>query len=175
MILEFFVLLAFIIKLSGSAVVFSHLLLIQVSECKEKGKLRGNPGFLIILSPRGTAPTTSHCPRLPLPSPCQHFIPFIPVCAHPVFSSIHQVMNTWDVSTPWLLGGTLSCVHTHSFSGACAQVWDWGPTAAAWMTGHTHQQCQRAGPSPCPCHTCAVPADCCGGWPVSGVHLLGGQ
>ena len=75
----------------------------------------------------------------------------------------------------------MSCVNTHSFSGACAQVWDWGHTAAARMTGHTHQQCQRVGLSPCQCHTCTVAAHCCGGglclvhtsWVISDTeHLL---
>lgn len=107
---------------------------------------------------------------LPTPSPAPVFLLF--QCTHTVFSSIQRVMNTWDVSTPWLLYE--HCVlheHTSVFWGMCPGV--------GW--GHTHQQCQCVGPSARQCHTCAVPAHCCGGglclvrtsWVISDTkHLL---
>ena len=84
-----------------------------MSECKEKGKLRGNPGFPIVLSPRGPAPTTSHCPCLPLPSPRQHFTPFIPVRAHRVL--IHSSGHAHLGCFPSLAVRRNTVLHAHTF------------------------------------------------------------
>lgn len=139
-----------------------------MSGCKEKGKLRGKPGFPVILSPRGTAPTPATA--LAYPSPAR--IPFIPVHAHRVLIHSAGDEHLGCFYSLAVRRNTVSCMNTRSFSGACAQVWGWG---------HTHQQCQCVGPSARQCHTCAVPAHCCGGglclvrtsWVISDTkHLL---
>lgn len=147
-----------------------------MSGCKEKGKLRGKPGFPITLSPRGTAPTTSQ--PLPLPAPPQPTSTL-----HSFYSGAHTPCVLIHSSGDEHLGcfyslavrrNTVLREHTFILWGMCPGV-----------GLRSHSSCTDGGSHPPTVPACgAVPTSvphryCPGsllqGWPVSGMHLLGHQ